>query len=353
MRYFASGSNHQGEIEGLALVGMNVGVAAPELNEAAIGALEALPANVLVFVDSGAFSEVVFDPAPRIANRIEHGEWIERLALYERLARRLGSQLYPVAPDCVAHQEESLARLERYAGEVRRLRDLGANVIVPIQKGALSMAAFDQRACELLGFDDFVRGVPMKKDATRIDELVGLLRERPQARRVHLLGIGPKSARWDDVVAALDDVRPGLDFSADSVLLKSLIGKDNGPGGGPRAFTKAHDELWANELAPRAFYDERPALDWTDHVGGVGSWAGPAARRKMAAEIAIAGDEAKAFVKDPDAWLQDDDRYLWPHVEVAVDGAWRDHYFAEIVVERKREAVVRCFPRPRGQLLLF
>lgn len=350
MRYFASGSNHQGEIEGLAAVGMNIGVAAQEVNDAAVVALLAVPAGVSVFVDSGAFSEVLFDPAPRIAFPISDAEWERRLGLYAFLAAGLGSQLYPVAPDCVAHQRESLARLERYADEVRALRAAGANVIVPIQKGEMSMAAFDARAVEILGFDDFVRGVPMKKDATSVEDLVDFV-VGAGVKRLHLLGIGPKSPKWDDVVDALAAAAPALDVSADSVWLKSLVGKSNGAGGAPRAWTKVQDEMWANELAPRAFHDD--AIDYSDNVlDGLNEWAGPAERRRLADELGAAGllraADVRSFRKDPHGWFCAGDDRVNDWSMAVVDGAWQRHYFAEIVVERKRESIIRMVPR--GQL---
>ena len=65
--YFVSGSNHAGEIRGLSLAGLNVGVAAPELNAAAERELGRLAGTGLkVFVDSGAFGEITFENGPRL-----------------------------------------------------------------------------------------------------------------------------------------------------------------------------------------------------------------------------------------------------------------------------------------------
>ena len=90
-RYFASGSNHAGEIAGLAAAGYDVGVAIPELNAAGEAALVELAGlRTKVFADSGAFGEVRYDAASdRMVLKgapISDAEWRKRLAAYRRLA---------------------------------------------------------------------------------------------------------------------------------------------------------------------------------------------------------------------------------------------------------------------------
>jgi hypothetical protein len=149
---FASGSNHAGEIRGWASIGQDIGVAAPEVNEAAIVELEALAgSDIAVFVDSGAFSEVNFTEAgPVVVKPITDAEWRKRLALYKRLARSLAGQLHVVAPDRVGDQTLTLARLDRYKTELREIAALGAHILVPTQKGALSQGDFFREARALL-----------------------------------------------------------------------------------------------------------------------------------------------------------------------------------------------------------
>ncbi len=354
--YFPSGSNHQGEIQGFNAIGANVGVALHELNEAAIVALEACAgSDTLVFVDSGAFSEVDFPGGvPTIVDAIDHDEWCSRLAIYKRLARVLGSQLYAVAPDCVAHQAITLERLETYVEDVRELRMLGANIIVGMQRGALDAVAFDVRVTEILGFDDFIRGIPSKKNPTPTSQIVDFLAARPQAQRVHLLGLGPRGDRWAEVTEALAVARPDLDLFADSVFLRACTGKTNGPGGGPRALTKAHDDLVENEIEPRAYCDDEN--DWTDSFESVNAWAGPAARKHFIAALTggycglkLTDADVKAIKRDPLAWLNERDEDGMtrisgdPRVGEAFNAMWQGFYFEETVVERKRESIVRAF----------
>lgn len=181
-------------IRGIAAAGRDLGVAADQVSPAAERELEALAGTgIKVFVDSGAFGEVSFQGGWHVKKEITAAEWNRRLDLYTRLARRLGSQLYVVAPDMVGHQGVTLDRLARYADRVRELRALGAQIIVPIQKGDMTQAAFDREVERVLGFGDYIRGVPSKKGATTLAELEAFcadLRGRVASPRVHLLGKG-------------------------------------------------------------------------------------------------------------------------------------------------------------------
>lgn len=219
-----------------------------------------------VFVDSGAFGEVEFNAphqcsgrsqicregrcvgqgnfpfpnAPRFTwvdvNPITDREWHKRLDAYERIARALGPNAFLVAPDKVGDQEETLRRLALYAGRVRRLRSMGAQIIVPLQRGRLSGAEFDRECSRLLGFSDYIRGIPSKKAAATVEEIGELSRSLPADVRIHLLGLGPFGDRYGDVIAAIDRA-PELVF-CDSVRIKALVGTKNGVGGGPRILTQ-------------------------------------------------------------------------------------------------------------------
>jgi hypothetical protein len=278
--YFASGSNHAGEILGLVDVDMAVGVAVNHVKGRAMTALESLAGTgTSVFVDSGAFSEICFHPRstktksgyaksckcadrtrPQVKKPITDAEWNKRLSAMERLADALGSQLYPVAPDKVGFQAETLERLTRHQLRVRRLMARGANVIVPLQKGAQDLASFYDSVVEVLGTDGFVVGIPMKKDATATADLVELLKARPVAR-LHLLGLGPRSNRWAEVMAAIEEHAPGCEVTCDSVLIRTLVGRTNGPNKGPRALTVAQDRA-AAEAKRRAGEEQLNAVAW-------------------------------------------------------------------------------------------
>lgn len=241
--YFASGSNRIGEIRGLAAAGRALGVAANEVSPEAERELVKLKGkNIAVFVDSGAFGEVKINapdkrgvlPFPGYSpfsfvptKPITHEKWLKVLALYERLGRALGPFLYVVAPDQVGNQVKTARRLEKYAPQVRKLHAMGVNVIVPIQKGPLSATAFDRKIEKILGFADYVRGIPSKKKATSVAELrafITYLRSRFETPRIHLLGKGLPYLKPREK-AAYEAALVGCSVTADSVRIVAICGK--------------------------------------------------------------------------------------------------------------------------------
>lgn len=363
--YFASGSNHSGEIDGFCVLNAPYGVAVQSINEDGLAAIEENATfDVPVFVDSGAFSEVTpnfpgtkgFDAAMpvgiNVTAPISDDEWKRRLAIYKRLAVALGDNLYPVAPDMVGFQAETLERLERYAPEVRELRELGANVIVPLQGSpdGLSLSEMDARVCEILGFDDYVRGIPSNKAPATVESILELL-TRAEVKAVHLLGIGPKAGRkFLDRLEAIKAARADVEVLCDAVLITSLAVKG-------RALFEAHQSFWFNELAPSAFTDETVAY-YTDDVAELTDWMGPALRKRFFEELSKAGlatvADKRAILTDPSAWMQeeDDEGYtrwndwtsqLVDDLFVGTSTAKNSGFvYVETVRLRKRESLVRA-----------
>lgn len=344
--YFASGSNHPGEIDGFAAVGMNVGVVAERVapGSDAFAALAALKGTGLrVFVDSGAFSEVTFGangpewPADR---EITPELWAERLETYRALAVELGPQVALVAPDCVADQLRTLERLETYAATVRELRALGAEILVPLQKGALSLAEMDELAVELLGFEDFTRAIPMKKDATTTADLEGLLRAR-DLPAVHLLGLGVEGARFAEVLDMIERVAPAARVSCDSVRITALVGRG---GKTPRPLTAAQDDARENMLGEQ--WGDFEGVDWTDEISDPSGWLSAAELRRVAAEADLDAAETRRLVRDPAEFLveRDEDdraRYEWDlSLEMALDAAWTRFTVGVLEERNGRERLV-------------
>lgn len=241
--YFASGSNRSSDIRGFAAIGRAIGVAAPEVRASAEAELLALAGTgIPVFVDSGAFSEVKFtERGVEVVEEITDACWRERLALYARLAAALGAQVHLVAPDRIGDQEETLRRLSRYAPELRALRAAGAKILVPVQKGTRSQAAFVRDVELALGFSDFVHAIPSKKKATSLGELRAYLEEvRPGA--VHFLGMGTRNANAPAAFALCAELVPGAAVSCDSNLIAASVGRG---GRAPRPLTRARDEAAA------------------------------------------------------------------------------------------------------------
>lgn len=257
--YFASGSNRPAEVRGLAGVGADVGVAVPELSPNGIAALKALAGtDVQVFVDSGAFSEVKFGPAGvQVVKPITDADWRARLEVYRELAEALGSQVWLVAPDQVGSQQVTLERLTRYRAEVAAIAELGARILVPIQKGEATQAEFAGRVAEVLDGVDWLPALPCKKAATTPAEAAAFLAATKPAH-VHLLGLGPRN-RLAPAFAAAVEAAGVASYSLDSNWLAANVGRSEAK---PRRFTAAQDlarlavaagALAATQVKPFAF----------------------------------------------------------------------------------------------------
>lgn len=245
--YFASGASSIADLRGFARILHPFGVSLPELSAPAMAVLVQLGHLALpVFVDTAAFSEVDATPAGLVVTHpISEAGWATRMEQHRVIATALGSHAYVVAPDRVGDQAVTLARLERWAVELRHLRALGARVIVPIQQGAQEPAAFDRAAMGLLGFDDYVRAIPSNKDAMPTWVLARFL-DQAKPAAVHLLGCGPKNQRFAELVATCQRAVPGAALSCDSNPLAALVGRSNGRGGGPRRLTAWEQALRAD-----------------------------------------------------------------------------------------------------------
>lgn len=237
--YFASGSNRPAEIRGLGRAGADVGVAVPELSEESIEALLELEgSDVHAFVDSGAFSEVRWNAEVGgfdVVRPMGEREWGRVFDVYRRLAGRLGSQVWIVAPDRVGDQDETLARLSRHRAELGSLAAMGARVLVPIQKGARSQAAFALEVARALEGIDWIPALPCKKAATTPEEVGSFLRAT-SPRHVHLLGLGIRSRKLEDYLASFE--RSTSSVSLDSCWIAANAGRDTKR---PRRLTRARD----------------------------------------------------------------------------------------------------------------
>lgn len=254
-RHFDSGANHPSEIWATLMSGRNVGVAVNHLTEKGLEAMLEFTGPGMTFnkffVDSGAFSEVSFGASGQeLSKPITDEEWEKRLAKYDRLARAMGKQVYLVAPDCVAHQELTLERLRRYGARVLRWLADKANVIVVVQKGKIPMDLFASQVCQDLGLygDEVIWGIPMKKDATSLEELCQFC-ESVQPAQIHLLGLG-MGPRRESALAVVREASPATEVFSDAVRITALVGRTNGKNGGPRPLTAALDQFKAQGMSP-------------------------------------------------------------------------------------------------------
>lgn len=247
-RHFVSGINSPGEVRGL---NSHIGITATEIRTGLLESLEAIAGSATeLFVDSGAFGESKFNPELgrfEIVKLITDAEWMRRFEIYEWAARTFRTRATIVAPDCVGNQALTLERLERYAVNIAVIAAHRANVIIPVQKGELSMSKMFARACLILGLRVTpIAGVPMKKDATSLEDLAELVGSLPwYGARIHLLGIGPKSDRYGAVIACIRSLRPNASITSDSADVCRLVGRTNRGKPYVRPMTRYSDEARA------------------------------------------------------------------------------------------------------------
>lgn len=352
---YASGAGAPADIQGLADVGFDVGLSAAECRGDCEAAALSLGPDVKVFVDSGAFSEVVFGPSgPTWPRPITRDRWRSILDLYERMASQIGPRLAFVAPDRVASQPGTLKRLRAHRLRVLHLVSMGAIPIVALQLGPASTAAFYDAAADILGVP-FCVGIPSKKAATPTPEVEAFLRARGKALAgVHFLGLGPENPRCDELVELCRRYAPQALVSQDAVILRSLVGWDQ-----PRPVTAAgliaREQLEPlvldNELQYSRTWD--PGIGW----GIVGDFweeresfegdLGTQERFRIAREAGLDGEEAQAYSIDPELYRS---RYHEPPwLDEIVKSRWADSIRPGLAAARRLYSIqlaVRRVERP-------
>ncbi len=118
----------------------------------------------------------------------------------------------------------------------------GGKHSAPIQKGRLSLPEALEVSQHIYGGISIIPAIPMKKDATVLDELCGSFAEaRPDS--VHLLGLGAKNEKTIKIVTACQEASPGTVIYMDSVFIRSVSARTGGPYGGARDVTAAADAV--------------------------------------------------------------------------------------------------------------
>lgn len=246
---FGSGANMIRDIEAHAGQGWNPGVAALTVTDEAVDHLAASDLVRDIFIDSGAFSEVAFpdDGPPVVVRPFTEKDWDRVLDVYQRITETQRGSVHLVAPDRVGSQAETLERLERYAPQMAALARQGAEILVPLQRGSASLSEFWGQAVDALDFpadlrNRLVPAIPLKKKANDPAAVIEFVRkERPY--RIHLLGMGERNNKAQGLLAALKKTHIGTMVSMDSNQITSLVGRNNGPGGGPRLITQLRDAV--------------------------------------------------------------------------------------------------------------
>jgi hypothetical protein len=238
--YYASGSTRVGQVHGFGHIDQAFMVTATEMSENVENALYYVAENsdAPVAVDSGAFTRTKINfpkkngdlPYPKLPigihceNPFTDDEWQSIFNLYNRLGAAFGDRLMVVAPDQVGFQVETLDLIKKYKDEINSLLELGVNVMIVAQKGALSQIEFDKAATEILGRSDYVRGLPCNKAATTVAEIKAFA-EAVQPEKLHLLGMGLRSPEAPKAAKAVAEASPNTALSYDSCLISESSGK--------------------------------------------------------------------------------------------------------------------------------
>lgn len=241
VRLFYSGANDYRDALGVVRARAPVCVSATEVASRTVDLLgwylASDPAG-RVFVDSGAFGAAASGRQLDFRMRV--------YPVYERVLEAVAAghdnpvadrpvptpgpatyrRLWLAAPDVVGDPTASRRLLERHAPRLRQWLATGASLLVPLQKGAgrWSAAACYAAACDILGTDDFVAGVPSRAEAFGPADLERFLRQAaPQ--RLHLLGLGRDRVAWLERLPVLDRWAPRASLSCDANRLRAFLGK--------------------------------------------------------------------------------------------------------------------------------
>ena len=316
LTWYVSGANRPSDIRGLALANVAIGADVSRLSEPAIEAI--LKSEVPIFLDSGAFREVsVQGGRVVVTHPISSREWERRLSLYLRIARmceeRTPRSISPrvtiVAPDRVGSQAETLKRLSKYKVQLMAIRKAGADIVVPLQIGRLSLREFHNAAAGILNME-IVPGMPMNKAARDIEEILLFLHES-KVDRVHLLGIGPKNARMHTLLREVQRLAPSVVLSADSNQIRAAVGQTRPLTRLERENLNFFVEHWSGEVDLRPWEDA--AYDMTELLFCPSCWLGDVMDiAQFARSLTWMSEESQQeFSSDPDAFLKSQDADDW------------------------------------------
>ncbi len=363
---FWSAVDYAGEYQALMEAGVPFGIAVKRMSQATFDQLvRAVRATnqtnpIPIFVDSGAYSEDT--------GRFSDADWDRVLDRYEALAKAGGDRIFLVAPDEIGSFDGTEARLRKAAPRLRRLLDLGAHLLLPIQpKRGFYLA---QRAGMLLhaaGFtysDLSARGrvhpalpwTDKVKDKPSMEDLAAFLRgNRPS--RIHFLGVGSENPEWLRLLDTVHRASPSTRVQGDSNRFGAMRGEG-------RSLTRAGRlvDLGALQIDPRS----QDFADLTDEEGealglqsqslmDVMAWTTPEERRRIANEAMLEEDLLDLFVNGPIEDFLDarEKTGAGDYLHEAIDAAWarRGERFAP---DRRRHLATRrvLAPPPSEQSLL-
>ena len=129
-----------------------------------------------------------------------------------------------VMPDVVGDQTASLAELKKHLRWVKTELKLNhLQLIVPLQRGDLSLSDAYKAIVDMLGTDNFVVGIPSNAAAITPQELEAFLREsKPKA--IHILGAGSEKNLLPRLISAINaGVADTTKITADASPIRSAV----------------------------------------------------------------------------------------------------------------------------------
>ena len=162
-----------------------------------------------------------------------------------------------VAPDLIGDSEGTWGLLNLWLDDLLGLKNQGARLVVPVQKGALGISSFIQQAQALLGFD-IICGIPCKESPLTESETLAML-SQTQPGGVHFLGLCVNKRGLMSKAQYL--LGGSAVLTSDSTRLRSAAG-DGKP------FTQAHRELTERNVGEGLYGSgEFKHLDLTETMG--------------------------------------------------------------------------------------
>jgi hypothetical protein len=215
---YKSGASSKSDILGYIQAGSAIGICVMD----ASAPVRSLVADYVsqggkVFADSGAFRTFMAGLRKPDTKPINFDEVFERYHdIIDRCANP--SSLIVVAPDVVGNQDESFRLLAEYKREIQLITRRNVKVMVPMQKGVLSIAEHYIRCRELLD-TDFVVGLPSNAEALSRHEVFDFI-SSVQPANIHFLGCSETA-----LVHEAKHRSPDTEFTCDATQLRKHIGK--------------------------------------------------------------------------------------------------------------------------------
>lgn len=297
---YRSGASSRADVQGYINAGSPIGICVMDASRP----VRTLVAQYVsggghVFIDSGAFRVFMKGLRSPDTAPIDFNEVFSRY--YDVINQCSNtSSLIVVAPDAVGDQSFSYQLLCEYIDDITAMHETGVSIMVPMQKGDLSIAEHYHRCRSLLGFD-FVVGLPSNAEALSKQEVFTFLNAvHPQ--RVHFLGCAESA-----LVHEAKYRSPSTDFSCDATTLRKHIGKD-------RLLSEMQNQL-LDEISIFAMHGSRnhriSDLRQWDETEVIGDLLGfyhslPANTQKRFA------NELDTSIKDIESFDDNDD--LWQHL---------------------------------------